>query len=145
MIDTVEFASHLDLHLEIYNEGRFDTRDDSSFQIVNFPFLCSKIPAASVYGVYISRLIRHYMACFSYLDFLHRVCCSKGNYWILSSIGWSFTDKITSWLIVMWNLCHRCIWNLVTEIPSPLPWMKLTDLDNSPSLYLYKQHDVCHM
>ena len=52
-------ASYLDLHLEIDNERRLRTkpsdkeRDDFYFPIVNFPFICSNIPAASAYGVYI--------------------------------------------------------------------------------------------
>ena len=32
----------------------FDKRDDFTFPIVNFPFLCSNIPAAPAYGVYIT-------------------------------------------------------------------------------------------
>jgi hypothetical protein len=35
----------------------YDKRDDFNFQIVNFPFRCSNIPAAPVYGVYISQMI----------------------------------------------------------------------------------------
>jgi hypothetical protein len=51
----------LDLHLEIDSEGRlrtklYDKRDDFNFPIVNFPFICSNIPAAPAYGVYISHL-----------------------------------------------------------------------------------------
>ena len=61
--DTDRSASYLDLHLEIDSEERlrtkrYDIRDDFNFPIVNFPFLCSNIPAAPAYGVYISRLIR---------------------------------------------------------------------------------------
>ena len=57
--DTDRSASYLDLHLEIDSEGRFrtqlyDKRDDFNFPIVNFPFICSNIPAAPAYGVYIS-------------------------------------------------------------------------------------------
>jgi hypothetical protein len=33
----------------------YDKRDDFNFPIVNFPFICSKIPAAPVYGVYSSQ------------------------------------------------------------------------------------------
>jgi hypothetical protein len=36
----------------------YDKRDDFNFPIVNFPFICSNIPAAHVYGVYISQLIQ---------------------------------------------------------------------------------------
>ena len=55
-------ASYLDLHLEIDSEGLlrtklYDERDDSNFSIVNFPFICSNIPAAPAYGVYISQMI----------------------------------------------------------------------------------------
>jgi hypothetical protein len=35
----------------------YDKRDDFSVLIVNFPFICSNIPAAPAYGVYISQLI----------------------------------------------------------------------------------------
>jgi hypothetical protein len=55
-------ASYLDLHLEIDSEGRlttklYDKRDDFNFPIVNFSFICSNIPAAPAYGVYISQSI----------------------------------------------------------------------------------------
>jgi hypothetical protein len=39
---------------------------------VNFAFICSNIPAAPTYGVYISQLIRYSIACCSYQDFLDR-------------------------------------------------------------------------
>ena len=76
--DTTETdRSYLDLHLEIDNEGRlktnlYDKRDDFNFPIVNFPFICSNIPAAPAYGVYISKMIRYSRACGSYQDFLDR-------------------------------------------------------------------------
>ena len=59
------------IHLEIDSEGRlrpklYDKRDDFNFPIVNFPFICSNIPAAPVSGVYISQLIRYSRACGSY-------------------------------------------------------------------------------
>jgi hypothetical protein len=64
-------ASYLDLHIEIDSEGRlrtkdYDKRDDFNFLIVNFPFICSNIPAAPAYGVYIAQ----FRACGSYQDFL---------------------------------------------------------------------------
>jgi hypothetical protein len=70
-------ASYLDLHLEIDSEGRlrtklYDRRDDFNFPIGNFPFICSNIPAALAYGVYISQLIRYSRACGCYQDFLDR-------------------------------------------------------------------------
>ena len=39
---------------------------------MNFPFMCSNIPAAPTHGVYISQLIRYPRACGSYQDFLAR-------------------------------------------------------------------------
>jgi hypothetical protein len=50
----------------------YDKRDDFNFPIVHFPFICSNIPAAPAYGVYISQLIRYSRACGSYVDFLDR-------------------------------------------------------------------------
>jgi hypothetical protein len=47
-----------------------DKRDDFNFPIVNFLFMCSNIPAAPAYGVYISQLIGYSNACGSYQDFL---------------------------------------------------------------------------
>ena len=57
--DTDMSASYLDLHLEIDSEGwlrtkLYDKRVDFNFPIVNFPFICSKIPAAPAYIEYIS-------------------------------------------------------------------------------------------
>jgi hypothetical protein len=40
------------------------------FSHVNFPFICSDIPAAAAFGVNISQLIRYSRACGSYQDFL---------------------------------------------------------------------------
>ena len=70
-------ASYLDLHLEIDSEvrlrtKRYDKRDDFNFPIVIFPFICSNIPAAPAYGVYISALIRYSRACGSCNDFIDR-------------------------------------------------------------------------
>ena len=42
------------------------------FPIVNFQFICSNIPAAPAYGVYLSQMIRYSRACGSYQDFLDR-------------------------------------------------------------------------
>ena len=72
--DTCRSALYLDLHLEIDSEVRIRTKllDDFNFLIVNFPFICSNIPAAPVYGVYLSQLIRYSRACCSYQDFLDR-------------------------------------------------------------------------
>jgi len=39
--------------------------------VVSFTFICNNIPAAPVYGVYISQLIRYLRACGSYHGFLY--------------------------------------------------------------------------
>ena len=57
--DTDRSVSYLDLHLDIDSEGRlrtklYDKRNEFNFPIVNFPFICSNIPAAPAYGVYLS-------------------------------------------------------------------------------------------
>jgi hypothetical protein len=50
----------------------YDKRDDFNFKIINFPNMCSNIPASPAYGVYISQLIRYAMASSNYSDFLKR-------------------------------------------------------------------------
>jgi hypothetical protein len=50
----------------------YDKRYDFNLPIVNFPFICSNIPAAPAYGVYISQVIRYSGACCPYHDFLDR-------------------------------------------------------------------------
>jgi hypothetical protein len=75
--DTDRSASYLDLYLEIDNEERlrtklYDKRDYFNFPVVNFPFICSNIPAAPTYEVYISQLIRYSRACGSHQDLLDR-------------------------------------------------------------------------
>jgi hypothetical protein len=70
-------ASYLDVLLNIDAVGKlttqlYDKRDDFSFTIVNFPYICSNIPLSSAYGVYISQLIRYTRACSTYDQFLSR-------------------------------------------------------------------------
>jgi hypothetical protein len=90
--DTDKSASYLDLHLEIDSEGRlrtklYDKRDAFNFPIVNFPFICSNIPAAPAYGIYVSQMIRYSRACGSYRDFLDigllltRMLLNQGFLW----------------------------------------------------------------
>ena len=55
------------LRTKLYNK-----RYNFNFPIVNFPFICSNIPAAPAYEVYISQLIRYSRSCGSYQDFLNR-------------------------------------------------------------------------
>jgi len=63
--DTYRSASYLDLHLEINSDGRlrtklYDRRDYFNFLIANFPFICSIIPAAPVYGVKLKSSLRKF-------------------------------------------------------------------------------------
>ena len=76
-INIAKSTSYLDLHLKIYSQCRlrtklYDKGDDFYFTIVNFPFICSNIPATLSYGVYISQLIRYSRDCGSYHDFIDR-------------------------------------------------------------------------
>jgi hypothetical protein len=75
--DTASSASFLDLYLEFDDSGQlstkiYDKRDDFNFKIINFPNMCSNIPASPTYGVYISQLIRYARDRSNYSDFLKR-------------------------------------------------------------------------
>jgi hypothetical protein len=50
----------------------YDKRYDFSFDIVNFPYICSNIPLSLAYGVYISQLDRCARTCSTYNPFLRR-------------------------------------------------------------------------
>jgi hypothetical protein len=74
---TASSASFLDLCLDLDDSGQlstkiYDKRDDFNFKIINFPNMCSHIPASATYGVYISQLIRSARASSNYSDFLKR-------------------------------------------------------------------------
>jgi hypothetical protein len=62
------YQGNPDRNQNLWNIG--DKRDDSNFPIVNFPFICSNIPAAPAYEVYISQMIRYSRGFGSYQDFL---------------------------------------------------------------------------
>jgi hypothetical protein len=75
--DTTSFALFLDLYLEFDDSDQistniYDKRDDFNFKIINFPNMCSNIPASPADGVYISQLIRYARAISNYSDFLKR-------------------------------------------------------------------------
>ena len=61
--DTARSTSYLDLHIEIDSDDRlrsevYDKRDYFNFPIVNFPFVCSKIPVvSSIWRIHIFQLI----------------------------------------------------------------------------------------
>ena len=66
-------AAFLDLHLsistDIVSTKIYDKRDDSDFEIVNFPSLDGDVPRSTSYGVYISQLIRFSRASSYVADF----------------------------------------------------------------------------
>jgi hypothetical protein len=109
-------ASYLDLQLEIDSEGQlrmklYDKRDDFNFPVVNFPFVCSNIPAAPAYGVYISQMIRYSRACGSYRDFLDRglLLTRKllNQEFLLVKLKSSLRKFYLTWLTAMEYLCHK--------------------------------------
>ena len=61
--------------------GKFVTEvDDKRFNIVNYPFMCSTIPARPTYSVYISQLIRINRICDNFNTFGKRhKPCSHGH------------------------------------------------------------------
>jgi hypothetical protein len=60
----------------------YDKRDHFNIPIVKFPFICSNIPAALAYGVYICQMIRYSRAGGSYQDVLDAQWdrCDQQNY-----------------------------------------------------------------
>jgi hypothetical protein len=49
--DTASSASFLDLYLEFDDSGQISTNIYFNFKIINFPNMCSNIPASPAYGV----------------------------------------------------------------------------------------------
>ena len=66
-------AAFLDLHLSISNNivstRIYVKRDDSDFEIANFPFLNGDVPRSTSYGVHFSQLIRFARASSHVADF----------------------------------------------------------------------------
>jgi hypothetical protein len=70
--DIASSASFLDLYLEFDDSGQlstkiYDKRDNFNFKIINFPNMCSNIPASPAYGI----LIKKYFWHFSWLLYLY--------------------------------------------------------------------------
>ena len=111
-IDTDRSASYLDLHFEFETNGwwrtkLYDKRDDFNFPIVNFPFICSNIPAVPIYGVYISHLIWYSRACGSYQEFLGKgllLTRKLHSQWFLLVKLRSSLRKFYGRLL--WNICE---------------------------------------
>ena len=75
--DTASSASFFDLYLQFDDSGQlstkiYDKRDDFNFRIINFPNMCSNIPASPACGDYLSQLIRYARASSNYSNFLKR-------------------------------------------------------------------------
>jgi len=92
----------------------YDRKNDFNFPIMNFPFICSNIPTAPAYGVYISQLIRYSGAFGSYQDFrgrgllLARKLQHKRSLLVkLKYYFGRFTVATMTWLTVMEYLCHK--------------------------------------
>ena len=91
----------------------YDKKDDFNFPIVNFPFICSDIPAAPAYGVFISQMIRYSRACGSYQNFLDRgllltrKLLNQGFLWVKLKTSLRKFYGCMTWLTVMEYLCHK--------------------------------------
>ena len=65
------FMLYLDVLLKIDSKGKpitklYDKRDELSFRILNFSFICGNIPSARAYEVFRSLHIRYARACRNY-------------------------------------------------------------------------------
>jgi hypothetical protein len=122
--------------IEIDSEGRlrtklYDKRDDFNFPMVNFPFICSNIPAAPAYGVYISQLMRYSRACGSCHDFrdrglpLTRKLLNQGFLLIKLKSSLLQSPPWLGW--PLWNFCvandHGYIPLLNTSRSFPHAWL----------------------
>ena len=50
----------------------YDKRENFNFNLVNYPYMCSNIPANPTYGVYVSQLVRISSICDNYVSFVKR-------------------------------------------------------------------------
>jgi hypothetical protein len=123
-------ASCLDVVLKLDTNGKlstqlYDKRDDFNFSIVNFPYLCSNIPASSAYGVYISQLIRYARACSAYVIsfyfeaiYWQRSWCHKGfkclAYRQLSANFMVVTTTLFTHTTFLWATC--CVICFITIV-----------------------------
>jgi hypothetical protein len=95
--DASRCASYLVIHLVNSNDYWLRTKRQKiwlNFPIVNIPFICSNIPTAPAYGVYISQFIRYSRACGYYHNCLDRRLLITKN---LLNYGFLLA-KLKSWL-----------------------------------------------
>ena len=68
--------AYLDLKIISHNSNLdfsiYDKRDDFSFEIINFPYICSCIPKKAALGVFVSQLIRYAMISSKFVNFKER-------------------------------------------------------------------------
>jgi hypothetical protein len=98
-------VSYLDVLLKLDTNGKittqlYDKQDDFNFSIVNFPYLCSNIPASPAYGVYVSQLIRYARACLIYDQFLVQNSLLTNN---LMSQGFQMS-RLQGFPQILWSL-----------------------------------------
>ena len=74
--ESVTKLSYLDISISVcsskYVTEVYDKRDAFNFDIVNFPYMSSNIPANPTYGEYISQLIRISTICDTFQSFVIR-------------------------------------------------------------------------
>ena len=121
----------------------YDKRYYFNFPIVNFPFICSNIPAAPSYGVYISQLLQYSRARGSDHDFLDRELLltkkllNKG-FLVAKRVRKShhfesFMVATITWLTVTEYKCHK--------------WPRICSVCRNYNLVVYSfmvYHRVCH-
>ena len=110
-----DFVDRIELEIkDATDTARSASYLDFNFPIVNFPFICSNIPAAPVY---ISQLIRYSRACGSYQDFLDKGLLPTRK---LLNQGF-FLVKLKSSLRRVYSLYLACVSWL--SILDPHPWV----------------------
>jgi hypothetical protein len=74
----------------------YDKRDDFNFKIINFPNMCSNIPASPAYGVYISQLIRYARASSIILISWNVIFIWETGYWTRAIKRFALFDLLKS-------------------------------------------------
>jgi len=113
----LEIDSEAQLRTKLYNK-----RDDFdvNFPNVNFPFMCSNIPAVPAYGVYISELIRYCRACGSHHELLDR--------WVLLTMEYCYVPFIA---LTIRSFLHSCL--ITGFVTSVIPLSYFTFVVHNPS------------
>ena len=133
--DTASSASFLDLYLEFDDSGQLSTKiydkwDDFNFKIINFPNMCSNIPASPAYGVYISQLIRYARASSNYSDFLKRHLYLRNR---LLDQGYKKIRLIRSLKKFFLSMCDVKLFLTFTFVVKILHWVVGDTIDVPPS------------